>query len=60
MIESDLVLHTVNMQLSQIENVTMIHESKIIDVKLLKISEFVSVQLQLEKQYAARLPVNTK
>ncbi|XP_070167133.1 ubiquinone biosynthesis monooxygenase COQ6, mitochondrial [Polyergus mexicanus] len=57
-VENDLLLHAVNKQLSQKENVTVIHESKITDVKLPKTSaEFASVQLQSGKQYAARLLV---
>lgn len=60
-VENDLLLHAVNKQLSQKENVTVIHESKITDVKLPKTSaEFASVQLQSGKQYAARLLVSTK
>ncbi|GAB1866369.1 hypothetical protein CAJAP_07448 [Camponotus japonicus] len=35
-VENDLVLHAVNTQLFQKENVTVIHKSKITDVKLHK------------------------
>lgn len=60
-VENDLLLHAINKQLSQKENVTVIHESKIIEVKLPKTSaEFASVQLQSGKRYAARLLVSTK
>lgn len=58
-IENDLVLHAVHTQLSQKQNVTVIYESKIIDVKLPETStEFASVQLQSGKQYAAKLLVS--
>ncbi|XP_029172891.1 ubiquinone biosynthesis monooxygenase COQ6, mitochondrial [Nylanderia fulva] len=57
-IENDLLLHAINKQLSQKENVTVVHESKITEVKLPKTSaEFASVQLQSGKRYAARLLV---
>jgi len=60
-VENDLVLHAVNTQLSQEENVTVIHESKITDVKLPKTStEFASVLLESGKRYTARLLVNTE
>lgn len=58
-VENDLVLHAVNTQLSQKQNVTVNYESKIIDIKLPKTStEFASVQLQTGRRYAARLLVS--
>jgi len=60
-VKNDLVLHAVNMQLSQKENVTVIHKSKITDVNLPKTStEFASVQLESGKRYTARLLVSTE
>ncbi|XP_011696914.1 PREDICTED: ubiquinone biosynthesis monooxygenase COQ6 isoform X1 [Wasmannia auropunctata] len=57
-VENDLLLHAVNKQLSEKENVTVIYESKICDVKLPKTSmEFVTVQLQSGEQYRTRLLV---
>ncbi|XP_025993272.1 ubiquinone biosynthesis monooxygenase COQ6, mitochondrial [Solenopsis invicta] len=57
-VESDLLLHAVNKQLSEKENVNVINESKVVDVKLPKTSmEFATVQLQSGKQYKARLLV---
>lgn len=60
-VENDLLLHAVNKQLSEKENVSVIYESKITDIKLPKTSmEFVTVQLQSGKQYKTRLLVRTK
>lgn len=60
-VENDLLLHAVNKQLSEKENVTVIYESKVADVKLPKTSmEFVTIQLQSGEQYKTRLLVRTK
>jgi 2-polyprenyl-6-methoxyphenol hydroxylase-like FAD-dependent oxidoreductase len=60
-VENDLLLHAVNKQLSEKENVNVIYESKVVDVKLPKTSmEFATVQLQSGKQYKARLLVRTQ
>ncbi|XP_011874711.1 PREDICTED: ubiquinone biosynthesis monooxygenase COQ6 isoform X2 [Vollenhovia emeryi] len=57
-VENDLLLHAVNKQLSEKENVTVICESKVVDVKLPKtFMEFVTVQLQSGQQYKTRLLV---
>ncbi|KAL6256346.1 hypothetical protein P5V15_012463 [Pogonomyrmex californicus] len=57
-VENDLLLHAVNKQLSQKENVTVIYKSAVGTVKLPKTSEeFVSVQLQSGEQYKTRLLV---
>ncbi|XP_025263886.1 uncharacterized protein LOC112637748 [Camponotus floridanus] len=46
-------------QLSQKENVTVIHESKITDVKLLKkLTEFTSIKMESDKRYTAGLLVH--
>lgn len=60
-VENDLLLHAVNKQLSEKENVTVIYESKVVNMKLPKTSmELVTVQLQSGKQYKTRLLVRTK
>ncbi|XP_071650284.1 ubiquinone biosynthesis monooxygenase COQ6, mitochondrial [Temnothorax longispinosus] len=57
-VENDLLLHAVNKQLSEMENVTVIYDSKVANIKLPKISmEFVTVQLQSGEQYRTRLLV---
>ncbi|XP_011057251.1 PREDICTED: ubiquinone biosynthesis monooxygenase COQ6 [Acromyrmex echinatior] len=57
-IENDLLLHAINKQLSKKENVTLIYNSKVADVKLLKTGiEFVTIQLQSGEQYRTRLLV---
>lgn len=60
-VENDLLLHAVNKQLSEKENVTVIYKSKVINVNLPKTSmEFVTVQLQSGEQYKTKLLVRTK
>lgn len=57
-VETNLLLHAVNKQLSEKENVTVIYDSKITNVKLPKTTmEFVTVQLQSGEQYKTRLLV---
>lgn len=59
-VENDLLLHAVNKQLSQKENVTVIYNSKVTDVKLPNISEeYAAIQLQSGKCYRTRLLVST-
>lgn len=60
-VENDILLHAVNKQLSEKENVSVIYESKVTDIKLPKTStEFVTVQLQSGEQYKTRLLVRAK
>ncbi|XP_012535074.2 ubiquinone biosynthesis monooxygenase COQ6, mitochondrial [Monomorium pharaonis] len=57
-VENDLLLHAVNKQLSEKENVTVIYESKIVNVKLPKTSiELATVELQSGEHYKAKLLV---
>jgi len=57
-VENDLLLHAVNKQLSEKENVTVLYESKLSNIKLPKTSmEFVTVQVQSGEQYRTRLLV---
>ncbi|KYN27226.1 Putative ubiquinone biosynthesis monooxygenase COQ6 [Trachymyrmex cornetzi] len=55
-IENDLLLHAINKQLFEKENVTLIYNSKVANVELLKTGmEFVTIQLQSGEQYRTRL-----
>ncbi|EFN75738.1 ubiquinone biosynthesis monooxygenase COQ6, mitochondrial isoform X3 [Harpegnathos saltator] len=57
-VENDLLLHAVNKQLSQKENVTTIYNSKVADIKLPNTSEeYSTIQLQSGKRYKASLLV---
>ncbi|XP_018357936.1 PREDICTED: ubiquinone biosynthesis monooxygenase COQ6, mitochondrial [Trachymyrmex cornetzi] len=57
-IENDLLLHAINKQLFEKENVTLIYNSKVANVELLKTGmEFVTIQLQSGEQYRTRLLV---
>lgn len=58
-VENDLLLHAVNKQLSQKENVTVIYDSKVADIKLPNTSmELATIQLQSGKCYKTRLLVS--
>lgn len=60
-VENDVLLYAVNKQLSQKENVTVIYDSKVADIKLPKTSmDHAIVQLQSGKQYRAKLLVSTE
>lgn len=60
-VENDSLLHAVDKQLSQKENVTVVYNSKVADIKLPKTpTEYATIQLQSGKQYKARLLVSTK
>ncbi|XP_032667953.1 ubiquinone biosynthesis monooxygenase COQ6, mitochondrial [Odontomachus brunneus] len=57
-VENDLLLHAVNKQLSQKENVTVVYNSKVTDIKLSNtLTEYSTIQLQSGKRYKTRLLV---
>ncbi|KYM93567.1 PREDICTED: ubiquinone biosynthesis monooxygenase COQ6, mitochondrial [Cyphomyrmex costatus] len=57
-VENDLLLHAINKQLSEKENITVIYNSKVTDIQLLKTGmEFVTILLQSGERYRARLLV---
>ncbi|XP_018310789.1 ubiquinone biosynthesis monooxygenase COQ6, mitochondrial [Mycetomoellerius zeteki] len=60
-VENDLLIHAINKQLAEKENVTLIYNSKVANVELLQTGvEFVTIQLQSGEQYRTRLLVSTK
>ncbi|EZA55835.1 Ubiquinone biosynthesis monooxygenase COQ6 [Ooceraea biroi] len=60
-VENDLLLHAINKQLSEKENVTVIYESKVADVKLPGTSEgYATVQLHSGKRFRSRLLVSAE
>ncbi|XP_014477633.1 PREDICTED: ubiquinone biosynthesis monooxygenase COQ6, mitochondrial isoform X2 [Dinoponera quadriceps] len=57
-VENDLLLHAVNKQLSQKENVTVIYNSKVAEIKLPNtIERYTTIELKSGKQYRTRLLV---
>lgn len=60
-VENDLLLHAVNKQLSEKENVTVIYESKVAEVKLPQIlAGYSTVQLKSGKRFKSKLLVSTE
>lgn len=59
-VENDLLIHALNKQLSKKNNVTVIYDSKVAEIKLPKTSaQDAVVQLQSGKQYTSKLLVST-
>jgi len=58
-VENDLLLYAIDKQVSEKENVTVIYESKVTDVKLSK-TGYSTIELKSGKRFRSELLVSTE